>query len=267
MKLTFIGGGNMGEAMLAATLNRVVARAKDIIVVDISEARRRHLREKYAVNVCTEISGAVARSDIVVLAVKPQQLSHTMKALAGTLKPSQLLLSVIAGATIKTLVGGLGHSRIVRVMPNTPAQVGEGVSVWTATPEVSNTQRELAATILGAMGKQFCFEEECYLDMATAVSGSGPAYVFFFTEALIGAARELGFSEEMARELAIRTVAGSARFMELSGSMPAELRRKVTSPGGTTAAALSSLEEGDFAGLVVKAVSTAYQRARELGQQ
>jgi len=257
----------MGEAMLAGILKKGLARAGDITVVDISETRRHYLGEEYAVNVSTQTSGAVAGSDTVVLAVKPQQLTYAMKALAGSLKPAQLVLSIVAGVTIETLCRGLDHSRIVRVMPNTPAQVGAGVSVWMATPAVSNEQRNLAAAILGAMGKEFCVEEERYLDMATAVSGSGPAYVFLFAEALAGAAREIGLSDEMARELAIRTVAGSARFMELSGSMPAELRRKVASPGGTTAAALSRLEEGDFTGLVAKAVRAAYQRARELGQQ
>lgn len=268
MKLTFIGGGNMGEAMLAAILKQEVARAADITVVDISASRLHYLKEEYAVNVSAGTSGAVAGSDIVVLAVKPQQLSHhSMKALAGSLKPVQLLLSIVAGAKINTLSSSLGHNCIVRVMPNTPAQIGEGVSVWTATPDVSNEQKDLAAAILGAMGKQFCVEEERYLDMATAVSGSGPAYVFLFAEALIGAAREIGLSDEMAKELAIQTVAGSARFMALSNSTPAELRKKVTSPGGTTALALSCLKEGDFTGLVAKAVRAAYERARELGQQ
>ena len=257
----------MGEAMLAAILKKGVARASDITMVDISGTRRHYLGEEYAVKISAETSGAVAGSDTVVLAVKPQQLTHAMKALVGSLNPAQLVLSIVAGATIETLSRGLGHNRIVRVMPNTPAQVGEGVSVWMATPVVSDEQRDLAAAILGAMGKEFCVEEERYLDMATAVSGSGPAYVFLFAEALTGAAVEIGLSDEMARELAIRTIAGSARFMELSGSVPAELRRKVTSPGGTTAAALSRLEDGDFTGLVAEAVRAAYQRARELGQQ
>ncbi|NQT31835.1 MAG: pyrroline-5-carboxylate reductase [Deltaproteobacteria bacterium] len=265
MKIAFIGGGNMGEAMLAAVLEDGLAKPEAIWVSDVSQARRRALVQKYGVAAMAGNREAISDKEIVVLAVKPQNLVEVMAELSGRLKPGQVALSIVAGARIETLSKGLKHGAIARAMPNTPAQIGEGMSVWTATPEVTEEQKGLVGAILGAMGAEIYVDDEKYLDMATAVSGSGPAYFFLMVESLIEAAVELGLPRDMARKLVVQTMLGSGRLVQQSGEEPAELRRKVTSPGGTTARALEQFEEGQFTGLVKRAVKAAYDRARELG--
>ncbi len=265
MKIAFIGGGNMGEAMLSAVLSNGVAAAASISVSDIAEARRRYLNEKYGVSVTAGNLEAVSGADVVVLAIKPQNLAEVAAEIGGKLKADQLVLSIIAGKKIKTLKKGLRHEAIVRAMPNTPAQVGQGITVWAATPEVTEQQKGQATAILGAMGEEIFTADEEYLNMATAVSGSGPAYVFLFMESLAQAAVDIGLPPDMAAELVLKTVLGSADFARQSDKSLADLRKMVTSPGGTTAAALKAFEEGSFKGLVKKAVMAAYRRARELG--
>ena len=265
MKVGFIGGGNMGEAMLSAMLAKGLASGADVMVSDVAPARREYLAKKHGVGVTSDNREALQWGDVVILAVKPQQLNEVMVGLSGGLKAEQLVLSIIAGVRMETLRGGLNHSRIVRVMPNTPAQVGEGMSVWVAAPEVSGEQQARAASILGVMGKEIRIDDEQYIDMATAVSGSGPAYIFLLAEAMIAAAEHLGFSPEVAHELVLQTVFGSASFMLQSDKTPAELRKMVTSPGGTTAAALACLEQGQFNELMKQAIKAACDRAKELG--
>lgn len=265
MKLAFIGGGNMGEAMLSALLAKGLGKPQDISVSDISETRRQYLKQKYGVSITGDNKKAVEKAEVVVLAIKPQNLAEVMSELTRQLKPAQLVLSIVAGATIKTLSSGLKHNRIVRVMPNTPAQIGEGMSVWTATAEVTRKQRGWAGSILGAIGRELYVDDEKYLDMATAVSGSGPAYFFLFVEALVEAAVQIGLSRDMAEELVLQTMLGSGHLIQRSGKEPAELRRMVTSPGGTTAEALAELDKGGFTNLVIKAVDAAYNKAKRLG--
>ncbi|MDD5189549.1 MAG: pyrroline-5-carboxylate reductase [Dehalococcoidales bacterium] len=266
MKITFIGGGNMGEAMLAAVLHNHLAIPNDVTVSEPAELRRLYLKEKYKINISADNIPALQNAEIIVLAVKPQILPAVMSELRHRLQPAQLLISIIAGATIPTLKKGLDHAAIIRSMPNTPAQVGEGMTVWTSTPEVSVQQKRTAGEILGAMGKQIYVKEENYIDAATAVSGSGPAYLFYFTEALIEAAVSLGFKPEDATVLAKQTVKGAADLLMQSGQPAQDLRRAVTSPGGTTAAAIKTLEDGQFKELIDKAVKSAYERAKELGK-
>ncbi|MFH0913708.1 MAG: pyrroline-5-carboxylate reductase [Chloroflexota bacterium] len=266
MKIAFIGGGNMGEAMLSAILTKNLATLRTVTVSDASEARRNLLREKYKVDVTADNRAAVSRGDTIILAVKPQSLPEVLTQLKGALQPSQLVLSIIAGARMSTLQEGLWHKSIVRVMPNTPAQIGEGMSVWTATPEVTPEQKERAKAILGTMGRELYVSDEDDIDKATAVSGSGPAYVFLFVEALVSAAQKLGFSPEVAKLLVLQTLLGSSHFLAKSGREPEDLRRMVTSPGGTTAAALARFEKGEWVKLVEEAVAAAYNRAKELGK-
>jgi len=266
MKIAFIGGGNMGEAMLAAVLAKGLAKPEAIIVSDVADARLKHLEQKYHVAVTGSNQGAAEKASVVVLAIKPQNLAEVVTSLKGCLKPSQLVLSIIAGARINTLSQGLGHGSIVRAMPNTPAQIGEGISVWMATTEVSGQQREWARAILGAMGKEAYVDDENYIDMATAISGSGPAYFFLMVEALVDAAVGIGLPRDTALALVLQTMLGSGHLIQKSGKEPAELRRMVTSPGGTTAEALKQLEKGKFTGLLKQAVKAAYKRARELGR-
>jgi pyrroline-5-carboxylate reductase len=265
MKTAFIGGGNMGEAILAALIEKKLALAKDICVSDVNTERLQYLKNKYGVAVTGKNRDAVAGKDVIVLAVKPQSLPEVLAGLKGSLKNNHLVLSIVAGVKIAKIGEGLGHKNIVRAMPNTPAQIGYGMTGWTATSEVTPEQKDSARAILGAMGKEIYFDDEKYLDMVTAVSGSGPAYVFLLAEALIEAAVKIGLPLEEAGGLVMQTLLGSARLLAQSGRPPAELRRNVTSRGGTTEAALKVFAAGDFAGLVEKAVKAAFDRARELG--
>ncbi len=265
MKIAFIGGGNMGEAILAAVLQKGLAKSSDICISDISPERREYLKEEYKVDVTGSNRDAVIGSDIVVLAVKPQNIMGIYNELNGSLEPEQLVLSIVAGVKITSICRELGHHRVVRVMPNTPAQVGLGMSGWTATGEVIEEQREWTRAILGAMGREIYFDDEKYLDMVTAVSASGPAYFFLFAEYLAEAAVDIGLSLGEAEELVAQTMLGAANLLEKSGETPAELRRKVTSKGGTTERALQVFQEGKLADLVREAVRAAHQRAKELG--
>lgn len=267
MKIAFIGGGNMGEAMLSAILEKGLSRPPDISLSDISEARRQHLEQKYGISVTSDNRTAVDRGEVVVLAIKPQNLAGVMTELNGQLKSDQLLISIIAGARIDSLCRGLKHNCVVRVMPNTPAQIGMGMSVWTATKDVTEKQREWAGSILGAMGKEIYVDDEQYIDMATAIMGSGPAYFFLFVESLVNAAVDIGLSREMAEELVLQTMLGSGHFIEKSGKEPVELRRMVTSPGGTTAEALRVFDEAGFVGIITQAVKAAYTKAKQLGNE
>lgn len=266
MKIAFIGGGNMGEAMLAAVLARALTQPESISVSDVSHKRLEHLKKQYSVTVTPDNPEAISDKDIIILAVKPQNLAEVMAELKDNLNPAQLILSIIAGAKISTIFLGLTHNAVVRAMPNAPARVGEGMSVWTATSDVTDQQKQAAKAILGAMGRELYVDDEAYLNMATAISGSGPAYFFLMVEALVDAAIEIGLPREMAQELVLQTMLGSGKFIRQSGASPAELRRKVTSPGGTTAAALAQFEKGGFGGLVRRAVKAAYERAKELGK-
>jgi len=265
MKVTFIGGGVMGEAILSAILFKGLSTPQVISVSEISESRCQYLGQKYGVAVTGDNRQAVSRGDVVVLAIKPQNLAEVMAELNGQLKSTQLVLSIVAGARINTLCLGLNHSRVVRVMPNTPAQIGEGISVWTATAEVTEQQKGWAGSILRAMGKEIYVDDEKYINMATAVSGSGPAYIFLFIESLVEAAVHIGLPRDMAQELVLQTLLGSGRFMQKSGKEPLELRRMVTTPGGITAEALLQLEKGKFTELVKQAVIAAYDKAKRIG--
>jgi len=265
MKIAFIGGGNMGEAMVAAVLDKKLAMPDGICVSDVSQTRREYLKKQYDVAVAESNREAVDGKDIVVLAVKPQNLAEVLADLKGSLKPDLLVLSIVAGVKIDNISQGLGHHRVVRCMPNTPAQVGFGMSAWTATEEVTEEQKGQSRAILGAMGREIFFDSEKYIDMVTAVSGSGPAYVFLLAESLIDAAVNIGLPRKEAEELVSQTILGSAYLMQKSGKPPAELRRNVTSRGGTTERALQVFEEGGFIKLVEDAVKAAYRRAKELG--
>ena len=265
MKIAFIGGGNMGEAMLAATLVKKLAAPDDTIVSDISAPRLAVLEERYGVAVTESPDDAVKGQDVIVLAVKPQNLPEVLAALKGKLTPGQLALSIAAGVRISTINSGLEHECVVRAMPNTPAQVGWGITGWTATPAVTETQKGWARIILGAMGQEIYFDDETYLDRVTAVSGSGPAYFFLFAEALTEAAVDIGLSRQEAERLVLQTMLGAAHLLEKSDRPPDELRHNVTSKGGTTERALEVFEKNGLGRIVREAVRAAYRRAQELG--
>jgi pyrroline-5-carboxylate reductase len=265
MKISFIGGGNMGRAMISAIIDKCLAEPEDITVAEVREDSRENLALEFGIFTTASNVAAVKDAEVVILSVKPQNIPEVMAEVAGEFEPSQLVLSIIAGKKTSALVEGLKHSSVVRAMPNTPAMIGEGMSVWTATAAVNNKQKEAARKILCAMGQELFTADESDLDKATAVSGSGPAYFFLFMEALVEAGVKLGFTPEVARQLVLQTAAGSAAYARKSDADLTQLRRMVTSPGGTTAEALKVFEAGGFKELVEKATAAALRRAKELG--
>lgn len=267
VRIATIGTGVMAEAMLGGLFADGRIRPDEVIAADPRADRRAELERSLGVRTTASNAEAAAGAEIVVLAIKPQNLREAGRDLAPALRPDQLVISILAGTTMRALTAVLGHRAIVRAMPNTPAQVRRGMTVWAATPEVTADQRATAALILGALGEQIEVEDEKLVAMSTAVSGSGPAYVFLVMEALIDAAVHLGFSRHVAHRLVVETIEGSALFARASGSHPAQLRDMVTSPGGTTAAALRELEAGRLRTVLSDAVWAAWRRTEELGRK
>jgi pyrroline-5-carboxylate reductase len=225
------------------------------------------LHERYRVQPYTDNAAAAGEADVVVLSVKPQRLEKVLSGIAGSVKPEALVLSIVAGAPIKLIARVLDHKNVVRSMPNTPARIGQGITVWTAAPGVSEEQRVLAAAILGAFGKEIYEDEEDFLDKATALSGTGPAYVYLFMEAMVDAGVHLGFSRRVAEELVVETVRGAVNYYDLHDEHRhlARLRNQVTSPGGTSAEALYYLEKAGFRTALSRAIWAAYERSSALG--
>lgn len=262
MKLAIVGGGNMGEAILRAALDRQLFPPSDVTVSEVLAGRRAHLESTYSVGTTPGAESAIADARLIILAVKPQDITSVH----GNPRADALVLSIMAGVRIATIARQFGHDRIVRVMPNTPVAVGAGMSVWTATEAVTTEQRELARNLLQSFGREIYVDSESKIDMATAVSGSGPGYVFLVTEALIEAAVAIGLTRAQATEMVIQTVYGSALYARESGLSPAELRAMVTSPAGTTAAGLLELERAGLRAAFIECVQAAYDRARALGE-
>lgn len=264
-KVAFIGSGAMGEAMIKGLLARALIRPEQITASDPIEARRQTIARDYGVRTTGDNQEAVDQADVVVLSIKPQVLGKVLPGLGGKIRRDALVLSIIAGAPIATLAAGLGHDRIVRTMPNTPAQVGKGMTVWTATPAVSEAQRQETRLVLGALGEELAVDDEAYLDAATGLSGSGPGFVFLLLEALIDAGVQVGFSRDDAQKMVLQTVEGSVALVRSTGLHPAELKNRVTSPAGTTAAGLFELEAAGVRAALIRAVVAAFERSRELG--
>lgn len=266
MSISFVGGGVMAEAIIGGILEAKLSAPDEIRVGEPVEARRSYLEQKYGLKAYSGNLDVVSGADIVVLSVKPQSLPEVLSELKTGLAQDTAVLSIVAGAKMKTLVDGLGHSAVIRVMPNTPAQIGAGMTVWTASPDVPETKIAAARDILGTLGKELFVNDEKLIDMATALSASGPAYVFLFIEAMIDAGVYLGMPRDMARTLVLQTVTGSTRLVEESGRHPAELKDMVTSPGGTTIEAVLAFEEGGFRATIFQAVIAAYEKSKELGE-
>jgi pyrroline-5-carboxylate reductase len=265
-RVAFIGCGVMAEAIIDTLLRGELLAAGQIVGSEPHAERRSELAARYGIQMVERNRAAAEGADAVMLTIKPQSLSEVMGDLRGHLAPDQVVVSIIAGATIERLRRGLGHERIVRSMPNTPAQIGQGVTVWLPTPAVTRQQNQVVAALLGAMGHAVQVDNEEAVDMATALSGTGPAYIFLVMEALIDAGVHMGFPRRVAEELVLQTMLGSVMFAKESGKHPAELRNMVTSPGGTTAAALYQMEKGSLRTVISRAVWAAYQRTVELGQ-
>ena len=265
MKIAFIGGGVMAEAIIGGIVDAGITDADSIGVGEPVEARRKYLEETYGLRPHSDNLEAVDGASLTVLAVKPQSLPYVFPQLAGQLDADNTVLSIIAGANMKTLTSGLAHEPVIRVMPNTPAQIGAGMTMWTASASVSEDAKDTTRSILQTLGEEVYAHDEGMIDMATALSASGPAYVFLFIEALIDAGVYLGLARDVARQLALQTVLGSTQLVKDSGRHPAELKDMVTSPGGTTIEALRALEDGGFRAAVFGAVSAAYDKSRALG--
>jgi pyrroline-5-carboxylate reductase len=261
-----VGSGVMAEAMIAGLIRGEQVAPDRIIASHPRRDRRDELVNSYAIRTVEDNASAVEQADVVVLAVKPQMLARVGREIRPAMADGKLVISIIAGATSKALSNVLGHRQIVRSMPNTPAQLGRGMTVWYATPEVTEHQREQAKILLGSLGFQLEVDDEKLVAMATAVSGTGPTYVFLVMEALIDAAVHLGFPRHMAHDLVIETLEGSTLFAKSSGMHPAQLRNMVTSPGGTSAAALHELESGRLRTVLSEAVWAAFRRTEELGK-
>jgi pyrroline-5-carboxylate reductase len=262
-----VGSGVMAEAMIAGLLRGRIVGADQVIASHPRADRREQLQREYGIRVVGSNAEAAEPADVILLGIKPQMLAKVGRELRPCLRRGQLVLSIMAGATTRALIGVLGHDQVVRAMPNTPAQLGKGITVWYATPETTAEQRAQASAILRALGHELQVDDEKSVAMATAVSGTGPAYVFLVMEALIDAAVHLGFPRHVAHDLVIETLEGSTAFAKSSGDHPAVLRNMVTSPGGTSAAAIHELESGRLRTVLSEAVWAAYRRTVELGEQ
>jgi pyrroline-5-carboxylate reductase len=265
-RLAFVGSGVMAESMMTGLLEKKLVDPQNIVASHPRSKRLEDLETRLGVRSTTSNRETARSADIVLLCVKPQRLRPVLTELSGIISSNQLVISIVAGANLSTIAQQLRHAAVVRVIPNTPAQIGHGISVWTCTQEVNEEQRTQARAILAALGKEMYFEEERFVDMATAISSSGPAYVFLVMEALIDAAVHLGFSRHDARALVTQTLLGSVLFAQESHKHPAELRNMVTSPNGTSAEALYQLEKGGLRTILSKAVYAAYQKTAVLNE-
>lgn len=264
VRLAFVGTGVMGESMIAGLLGRGLIAPDRIAASHPRATQREAIAHRLGVTVVESNRETIAGADVVFLTVKPQVLPSVLDQLHGKLEPRQVAVSVVAGASIATLRRGLGHDAIGRVMPNTPAQIGQGMLVWTATDDVGPADRERLHLILSALGESLRVDEEKYVDMATALSGTGPTYVFLMMEALIDAGVHMGFPRRIAEQIVLQTVSGSVEFARSSGKHMAELRNMVTSPGGTSAEAVYQMEKGGLRTVYSRAVYAAYQRTLAL---
>lgn len=264
--IALIGPGVMAEAVISGLIRDKVTEPSKITAAGPRQERGDELVDRYRIHFTIDNPAAAQPADIVILSVKPQRLDSVLAGLKGSIRSDALVISIVAGAAIQTLSRRLNHPAVIRVMPNTPAQIGQGISVWTASEAVSQEQLGIAQHILAALGQEIFVEDENLLDMATALSGTGPAYVFLFMEALVDAGVHLGFPRRISEALVLQTLRGSVEYYAQKKNHPAQLRNEVTSPGGTSAAALYYLEKAGFRTAISRAIWAAYERSQELGR-
>lgn len=272
MHLAFLGCGVMGESIVAGLVNNQLIPATNITASHPRENRRLELEQKYGIetfedNAAAAKAAAGGENSAIVICVKPQRLERVLDDLKGVLHPDQLVISIVAGARIERLAEELGTAKVVRAMPNTPSQIGAGITAWTCTVAVADDERSHVSELLGALGRGLFVETENMIDMATSLSATGPTYIFMVMEALTDAGVHLGFSRDMAKMLVQETMLGSVKFAIESNKHPAELRNMVTSPGGTSAEAIYQMEKGTLRTVLSKAVYAAYKRAVDLGKR
>jgi pyrroline-5-carboxylate reductase len=264
MRIAIVGGGNMGEAMLKGLFKKKLSTKQEITVVELLSPRRELLRRRYGIPVTDDSRSAINDVGVVILAVKPKDLTGVMELVSPLLK-NQLVISIVAGYSLEAIRRKLKYENVVRAMPNTPAQIGKGMTAWTETASLSKEHHAMAQEVLSALGEEHYFKDEEYIDMATAVSGSGPAYVYLFIEALTDAGVHIGLPRNVAEKLVMETIIGSAEAMQKMSKHPAEMKNIVTSPGGTTTDALLQLESGGLRSMMINAVTAAYQKAKTIG--
>ncbi|HXH23130.1 MAG TPA: pyrroline-5-carboxylate reductase [Dehalococcoidia bacterium] len=264
MRIGIIGGGAMGEAILAAVLRRKLATPEEVVVAEHLPGRLEALKGRHGVRGTLDAADAVD-ADYVIIAVKPQEFDKAASAIAGKLPPAATVVSIMAGVSVARIREALKHKAIVRTAPNTPAQVGEGMTVWTATPEVGESAQADVAAILDSMGRQLFVPDERYVDMAIAVSASGPGFVLLLIEAMIDGAVHIGVPRDQATEMVLQTFAGTARMAQETGRHPADLKNMVTSPGGTTTEGLLVLEGAGVRAALIEAIAEAYNKSKALG--
>ena len=270
-KLAFVGCGVMAESIVAGLLRQKLVRADQIAASHPRSNRRAELESKYKIEAFEHNDDAVKSlpndNAVIFLCVKPQRIGGVLHEIKSAVKPSQIVVSIIAGTTIETISEALNNQLIVRTMPNTPSQIGAGMTAWTCAEAVSDAQKSQVKMLLSALGKELYVENEHQIDMATALSATGPTYIFMMMEAMTDAGVHLGFSREVSKELVQQTMLGSTLFAIESHKHPAELRNMVTSPGGTSAEAIYQMEKGSLRTVLSKAIYAAYQRAVDLGRK
>ncbi len=264
--IAIIGAGTMGEALIKGLLRQDLIDPQNLVAADPWAERLTFLAETYRIRTVPSNAEAGRDVEIVFLSVKPQIMAAALEDLRGVVNEDVLVFSIAAGVPLSKIRRGIQVESVIRAMPNTPAQIGEGITVWTATSAVTPEQREHALTILKALGDEVYVDDEHYLDMATALSGTGPAYIYLFMEAMVDAGVHLGFSRHVAEQLVFQTVIGSADYARQSSLHLAALRNQVTSPGGTTAEALYHLEKGGFRTVLSRAIWAAFVRSEQLGR-
>lgn len=266
-RIAIIGAGVMAESIVAGLFDNNTVTPKQIVASHPRQDRRTQLSAKHGIEVVESNAEAAKDADLILLTIKPQVMPAVMAELSTVLHANQVVISIAAGTTVNQLKNGLHHLAIVRVMPNTPAQVGEGMALWFASNEVSDDAREKVRVTLGALGMELEVDEEKYVDMATALSGTGPTYVFLMMEALIDAGVHMGFPRRIAEQVVMQTVGGSVSYARQSGLHLAELRNMVTSPGGTSAEAIYQMEKGGLRTILSKSVYAAYKRTQSLARE
>jgi pyrroline-5-carboxylate reductase len=258
----------MGEAIISGVLKQGVTRPECITAAEPRVERCTELATRYGTNCNIDNAEAVQDADVVVLSIKPQMFKLVINDLKGKLPPNALVISIMAGVPMAKIAKSLDHDLVVRTMPNTPATVAQGITMWTCTSAVNETQQSLVHDILSSFGQEIYVDQELekYLDMATAISGTGPAYVYLFIEAWIDAGVQIGFPRRIAEQLVLQTVRGSVEYLEATGEHPAKMRNDVTSSGGTSAAALYEFERAGLRVAVADAVNAAFRKSEELGR-
>ena len=266
MKIAVVGFGVMGRAIVSSLIGTGRVGRNSLTVVEPNPERLEMLKAEFNINGALDSAGSINQADIVILAIKPQGLNLAAKSIKGNIREDALVISILAGVSLDTLREKIGVQQIIRAMPNTPAQIGMGVTVWVKTEQVNEEKQKIATEIIQTLGEEVMVDEENYLDMATALSGTGPAYVFLFLEAMIEAGVHMGFPRRIAEKLVVQTLRGSTEFYRQNHEHPARLRNDVTSPGGTTAEALYYLEKAGFRTAISRAIWAAYERSIELGK-